>query len=143
MAKTTIARLFWGSLIAFAGALILLAAAGGLALANGSLVRDGPDVTGIRENAFGWVMAGLAAVAALVMIAAAVTQFIAWVCAVINTAGLKDKTWFIILLVTGLLSFGFIAMIIYLVAGPGDPPPVSAMAPAGQLASRDLRSRSA
>ena len=39
MAKTTIARLFWGSLIAFAGALILLAAAGGLALANGSLVR--------------------------------------------------------------------------------------------------------
>jgi uncharacterized membrane protein len=143
MAKTTIARLFWGSLIAAGGALILLAAAGGLALANGSLVRDGPDVTGIRENAFGWVMAGLAAVAALVMIAAAVTQFIAWVGAVINTAGLKDKTWFIILLVTGLLSFGFIAMIIYLVAGPGDPPPVSAMAPAGQPASQDLRKRSA
>ena len=30
-----------------------------LALANGSLVRDGPDVTGIRETPFGWVMAGL------------------------------------------------------------------------------------
>jgi len=57
IAKATIGRLFWGSLIAFAGALILLATAGGLALANGSLVRDGPDVTGIRENAFGWVMA--------------------------------------------------------------------------------------
>ena len=56
------------------------------------------------------------------MIAAAITQFIAWVGAVINTAGLKDKTWFIILLVTGLLSFGFIAMIIYLIAGPDDPP---------------------
>jgi hypothetical protein len=143
MAKTTIARLFWGSLIAAGGALILLAAAGGLALANGSLVRDGPDVTGIRENAFGWVMLGLAAVAALVMIAAAVTQFIAWVGAVINTAQLKDKTWFSILLVTGLLSFGFIAMIIYLIAGPGDPPPVSATAPGRQTASRDLRSRSA
>ena len=49
-------------------------------------------MTGIRENAFGWVMAGLAAVAALVMIAAAVTQFVAWVGAVINTAGLKDNT---------------------------------------------------
>jgi hypothetical protein len=124
MAKTTIARLFWGSLIAFAGALILLAVAGGLALANGSLVRDGPDVTGIRENAFGWVMAGLAAVAALVMIAAAVTQFIAWVGAGINTAGLKDKTWFII----------------YLVAGPGDPRrsarwPPPASRPAGTCAA--------
>jgi hypothetical protein len=126
MAKAAIGRLFWGSLIAFAGALILLAAAGGLALANSSLVRDGPDVTGIRENAFGWVMAGLAVVAVLVMIAAAITHFIAWVGAVINTAGLKDKTWFIILLVTGLLSFGFIAMIIYLSAGPDDPPRVSA-----------------
>ena len=73
MAKTTIGKLFWGSLIAFGGALILLAAAAGLALANGSLVKNGPDVTGIRENAFGWVMVGLAAVAALVMIAAAVT----------------------------------------------------------------------
>ena len=143
MAKATIGKLFWGSLIAFGGALILLAVAGGLAIANGSLVRDGPDVTAIRENAFGWVMVALAAVAALVMIAAAVTQFAAWVGAVINTAGLKDKTWFIILLVTGLLSFGFIAMIIYLIAGPEDPPPVSAEPAPRQAATRDLRSRSA
>ena len=143
MAKTTIGRLFWGSLIAFAGALILLAVAGGLALADGSLVKNGPDVTGIRETPFGWVMFGLAAVAALVLIAAAITQFIAWIGAVISTAGLKDKTWFIILLVTGLLSFGFIAMIIYLVAGPEDPPPVTAIPAARQAPGRDLRSRSA
>jgi hypothetical protein len=143
MAKTTIRSLFWGSLVAFGGALVLLAVAGALALANGSLVRDGPDVTGIRATPFGWVMAGLAAVAIVVMLAAAVTQFIAWVGAVINTAGLKDKTWFIILLVTGLLSFGFIAMIIYLIAGPDDPPPVHAMPAAGEALPRDLRSRSA
>ena len=43
-----------------------------LALVSGSLVRDGPDVTGIRETPFGWVMAGLAGVAVLVMLAAAV-----------------------------------------------------------------------
>jgi len=143
MAKTTIGRLFWGSLVACGGALILLAVAAGLALANGSLVKNGADVTGIRENAFGWVMVGLAAVAALVMLAAAVTQFVAWVGAVINTAGLKDKTWFIILLVTGLLSFGFIAMIIYLVAGPEDPPPVTAIPAAREAPGPDLRSRSA
>jgi hypothetical protein len=143
MAKATIGRLFWGSLVAFAGALVLLAAAGGLALANGSLVRDGPDVTGIRETPFGWVMAGLAGVAILVMLAAAVTQFVAWVGAVINTAQLRDKTWFIILLVTGLLSFGFIAMIIYLIAGPDDSAPHPATTAAREAPPRDLRRRSA
>ena len=143
MAKATIGRLFWGSLVGFAGALVLLVAAGGLGLANGSLVRDGPDVTGIRETPFGWVMAGLAAVAILVMLAAAVTQFVAWVGAVINTAQLQDKTWFIILLVTGLLSFGFIAMIIYLIAGPADTPPHPATTAAREAPPRDLRRRSA
>jgi hypothetical protein len=68
---------------------------------------------------------------------------VAWVGAVVNTAGLQDKTWFTILLATGLLSFGFIAMIIYLIAGPGDPPRVSAESLPRQAASRDLRSRSA
>lgn len=143
MAKKTIRSLFWGSLVALAGALVLLAVAGALAYANGSLIKDGPDVTGIRETPFGWVMVGLAGVALLVMIAAAIIQFAAWVGAVINTAQLKDKTWFVILLVTGLLSFGFIAMIIYLAAGPEDPPPVSAIPAASEAPARDLRSRSA
>ena len=57
----------------------------------------------------------------LVMVGAAIAQFVAWVAAVANTAGLPDNTWFVILLVTGLFSFGFVAMIVYLVAGPGDP----------------------
>ena len=143
MAKETIGRLFWGSLVAFAGALVLLGVAGGLALANGSLVRDGPDVTGIRETPFGWVMAGLAGVAILVMLAAAVTQFVAWVGAVISTAQLKDKTWFIVLLVTGLLSFGFVAMIIYLIAGPDDSAPHPATTAADEAPPRELRRRSA
>ena len=55
------------------------------------------------------------------IIAAAITQFVAWAGAVINTARLKDKTWFLILLITGLLSFGCIAMIIYLMTGPRTP----------------------
>jgi hypothetical protein len=88
-------------------------------------------------------MAALAGVAILVMLAATVTQFVAWVGAVINTAQLKDKTWFIILLVTGLLSFGFIAMIIYLIAGPDDTPPHPATTAAREAPPRDLRRRSA
>jgi hypothetical protein len=36
----------------------------------------------------------------------------------LNTAELTDKTWFIILLVLGLFSFGLVAMIAYVIAGP-------------------------
>ena len=143
MSKTTIKKLFVGSLVALAGGLVLLAVAGTLAYANGNFVKDGPDVAGIHATAFGWVMIGLAAVAILVLIAAAVTQFVAWIGAVLNTARLEDKTWSIVLLVTGLLSFGFIAMIAYLIAGPDDPPPVITRPPMTEATSRDLLSRGA
>jgi hypothetical protein len=143
VSKTTIKKLFVGSLVALAGGLVLLAVAGTLAYANGNFVKDGPDVVGIHATAFGWVMIGLAAVAILVLIAAAITQFVAWIGAVLNTARLEDKTWFIVLLVTGLLSFGFIAMIAYLIAGPDDPPPVITRPPMTEATSRDLLSRGA
>jgi len=47
------------------------------------------------------------------------------------------------LLVTGLLSFGFIAMIIYLIAGPDDSAPHPATTAAGEAPPRELRRRSA
>ena len=73
-------------------------------------------MTGIREALFGWAMAALAVVVILVIVATAVTEFISWVRAAINAARLHDRIWFLILLVTGLLGFGFIAVIIYLIA---------------------------
>jgi hypothetical protein len=118
MSKPTITKLFVGSLIAGAGALVLLFVAGGLAYANNSFVMSGPDVVGVKSTPFGWIMIGLAVVAILVLAGAAIAQFVAWVGAVINTATLADKTWFVVLLVLGLLSFGFVAMIVYLIAGP-------------------------
>jgi hypothetical protein len=124
MPKPTVVRIFLASVIAAAAALILLAVAGGLAVANGVFVMDGPDVVGIRSGAFGWVMISLAAIAALVLLGAAIAQFVAWLGAVLNTSRLEDKTWFIVLLVTGLLSFGFIAMIVYVIAGPDGYPPL-------------------
>ena len=143
MHKIMIRKLFVGSLIAAAGGLVLLAVAGGLAIANSSVVKNGPDVTAIHATPLGWVMIGLAGIAILVLVAAAITQFVAWVGAVINTAQLQDKTWFIVLLLTGLLSFGFIAMIVYLIAGPGDPQPITAVPAITKAAGPDLRSRSA
>lgn len=53
----------------------------------------------------------------------------AWIGALVNTVQLPDKTWFAILLVMGLLSFGFIAMVIYVIAGPKDPESARQAAP--------------
>jgi hypothetical protein len=43
-----------------------------------------------------------------------------------------------VLLVTGLLSFGFIAMIFYLIAGPDHPKPVTGGPSHTRRASRDV-----
>lgn len=54
--------------------------------------------------------------AALVIMAVATTQLVAWAGALSNAVRRHDKAWFTILLVTGLLGFGFIAMLSYLIA---------------------------
>jgi len=48
----------------------------------------------------------------------ALGQFVAWIGALLNSAQLHDKTWFLVLLLVGLFSFGFIAMVVYVIAGP-------------------------
>jgi hypothetical protein len=118
MSKSTVTKIFVGSLIAIAGGVVLLAAGVWLAYANGTFIMRGPDVVGIHPSAFTWSMAGLAVVGILAVVGGALAQFIAWIGAVLNTSRLEDKTWFIVLLVLGLLSFGFIAMLVYLFAGP-------------------------
>ena len=118
MSKSIVTKLFVGSLIAVAGGVVLLAAGVLIAYANGSFIMNGPDVVGIHPSAFAWSVAGLAVVGVLAMIGGAIGQFVAWIGAVLNTSRLEDKTWFIVLLVLGLLSFGFVAMLVYVVVGP-------------------------
>lgn len=118
MPKHTIVRLFLASVVAAVAATVLLLVAGGLAVANDVFVMRGPDVVGVRPGTFGWVLVALAVIAVLVLTGAAIAQFVAWLGAVLNTSRLEDKTWFVILLVTGLLSFGLLAMIVYVIAGP-------------------------
>lgn len=131
MTKPTITRVFVGSLTAFVGGVVLIVAGGLLMLANGTLTMSGPDVTGFQPSATGWSMIGLVLVGVLVTIGGAIGQFVAWIGAVVNTSRLDDKTWFVILLVLGLLSFGFIAMLVYVLAGPdGTEPNAGHMQPA-------------
>ena len=118
MSKGTVTRLFVGSVVAIVAGILLGLTAVIAAFANGVFVMSGPDVAGLNSSPFAWTMAMLAVVAGLAVAGGAVGGLVAWIGALINTAQLEDKTWFIILLVLGLLSFGFIAMIAYVIAGP-------------------------
>ena len=118
MKKLTVTKLFLGSLAAVVGGLILGFVAVWAAHTNGVFVMNGSEVTGIESTPFAWTMIGLAVLGGLVMMGGAIGQFIAWIGALFNTIQLADKVWFIVLLLTGLFSFGFVAMIVYLFAGP-------------------------
>lgn len=118
VSRAMVVRWFFGSLIGLAGGVVLLVVAGALALANDVFIMRGPDVVGIRSGALAWTLAGLVALAVLVLMAAAVAMFVAWIAAVLNTASLPSKTWFVVLLVVGLLGFVFVAALAYVIAGP-------------------------
>jgi uncharacterized membrane protein len=57
-------------------------------------------------------------VAVLAVVGGLIAGLVAWIGALLNTANLEDKTWFVLLLVLGVFSFGLVAMIAYVIAGP-------------------------
>jgi len=116
--KSTVTRLFIGSVIAVIAGAVLAFAAVWVAYASGAFVMSGPDVTGVQSTPFAWTILGLAIVAVLAIMAGFIGGLVSWIGALLNTAQLEDKTWFIVLLVLGLLSFGLVAMIAYVLAGP-------------------------
>jgi len=130
MSKGTVTRLFVGSVIAVVAGVVLAFAAVWFAYANGAFVMSGPDVTGIHATPYAWGMVGLGIVAALAVIGGFIGGLVSWIGALLNTSQLEGKTWFIILLVLGLLSFGLVAMIAYVLAGPD-----GSKATAGRVAS--------
>jgi hypothetical protein len=129
MSKGTVTKLFVGSVIAVVAGVVLAFAAVWFAYANGAFVMSGPDVTGMHATPYAWGMVGLAIVAALAIIGGFIGGLVSWIGALLNTSQLEDKTWFIVLLVLGLLSFGLVAMIVYVIAGPD-----GSKATAGQVA---------
>ena len=127
MSKSSVTKLFLGSTIAFvAGVLLGLAAIIGT-FAGGGFVMNGPDVVDVANPQFTWPLIALILIAGVAIVGGAIGGLIAWIGALLNTARLEDKLWFILLLILGLLSFGFIAMVAYVIAGPdgtaaqGDP----------------------
>ena len=118
MSKATVTRVFWGSLIVIAGGLVLLAISGGLGFAGTEFIMRGPDVVGVQPTSLTWMAGSFAIVAVVALISGGVAQFVAWVGALLNTAPLTDKTWFLVLLLLGIFGLGFIPMLLYVLAGP-------------------------
>jgi hypothetical protein len=101
MSKPTIARLFVGASVAVAGGLVLVLAAVWAAVASDLVVT----VT-------------LVVVGSLALLTGAVAAVASWIGALLNTAKLEDKTWFVSLLVLGLFGVGVLAMVAYVLVGP-------------------------
>ena len=118
MSKALVTRIFLGSVIAVIAGAVLAFAAVWVAYASGAFVMSGPDVIGVQSTPFAWAIVGLAIVAVLAMMTGFIGGLVAWIGALLNSSQLEDKTWFIVLLVLGLLSFGLVAMIAYVIAAP-------------------------
>ena len=118
MFKTTVTRLFFAGLIAFAAGAIVSMLAIALAIANNVFVMDGNDIAAIQGGALAWVLLGLGVLGGLAAAGGVITGFIAWIGAVQNTWQLDSKAWSVALVLTGIFSFGFIAMLIYVLVGP-------------------------
>src|SRR2546423_1868929 len=91
MSKSTITRLFVGSLIAIAGGLVLGLTTVLVGYANGAFLIWGPDVIGVQSTGMAWSAVVLVTIGVLAIIGGAIGQFVAWIGAVLNTAQRLDK----------------------------------------------------
>ena len=133
MSKATVTKIFIGSAIAAVASVILTITAIWIAIANDVFVMSGQSVVGIQGGTFAWVLLGLAAFGGLAFFGAMVGGLVSWIGALLNTAQLESKTWFLALLLLGIFSVGLVAMIVYVIAGPDgtqEAPPRTAPSPA-------------
>jgi hypothetical protein len=117
MSKSMVDRLFIGAIVAVITGWVVAIVAIIAALADGAVVIGGRDVVTVDGDAFASALVVLA-IASLLVAAGTVAGVASWVGALSNTARLDDKTWFVVLLVLGIWSFGFVAMVAYVVVGP-------------------------
>jgi hypothetical protein len=131
VSKRTVSRLFKvavGFVVVggVSGTAIVIAA-----LANGAVAFGGPQFITVNPGPFAAAIVGLI-VASLLTSIGTVAAVVSWAGALLNTSRLDDKRWFAALLVAGLVSLGWLALIAYVLEGPDSTNLTSA--PAGQSA---------
>ncbi len=118
MSKKKVTRLFVGAIVAVGAGLVLGVAALWAALASDAIDVGGSDVIDVSGGSGAWTALGLVIVGSLAILGGTVAAVVSWIAALLNTWQLEDKTLFASLLALGLLGFGVVAMIAYVVAGP-------------------------
>ena len=117
MSKSAITLLFAAGVAGFVAGFVLALVAAVVALAGGAITIGGPAILTVDGAGLGGALVMLV-IAGIVIAGSMALGLIAWIGALLNTFQLEDKTWFAILLVLGLWSFGFVAMVAYVVLGP-------------------------
>ena len=117
MSKASVTRLFVGAIIAVVVGIVIAVATVVVALAGGVVALGGPDVVTVDGDALPGTLIWLL-IASVVVAGGAIAAVVSWIGALLNTVRLEDKTWFLVLLVLGLFSLGWLAMVAYLIAGP-------------------------
>ena len=118
MSKATVTRLFIGGVIAVAAGSVLAIVAVWLAIANDVFVMAGANIVDVRASGLAWSLLGIGIVGGLAILGGMIAGLVSWIGALLNTWQLESRTWFAVLLLTGIFDFGFVAMIVYLIAGP-------------------------
>lgn len=123
MSKRTVTRMWLSGLGLFIVGAIIVGAGVGVMFANGGTWSGEAYHSDFYPtmNALFWGAVAMMGSGGLLFIAGGILQFIAWIGAMVNTARSADKTWFVLLLVLGLLGLQFAIMIAYLIAGPDVP----------------------
>jgi hypothetical protein len=117
MSKKNVTRLFVGALLAVGAGFVLGFAALWAALASDAIDVGGGDVIDVNGGSGAWTALGLVILGSLAILGGSIAAVVSWIGALLNTWQLEDKTWFASLLALGLLGFGVVAMIAYVVAG--------------------------
>jgi hypothetical protein len=138
MTKTTVTKLWTAGLIVVVAGLLVGGVSLGLMLAYGghfvaAASGNGSDFVPTLDGFF-WTMVSLMIVGSSAAAVGGVLQLAGWVGALVNTYQFADKTWFVVLLVGGIIGLSFFlvayaAMIAYLVAGPDNLPAQQSQVP--------------
>jgi hypothetical protein len=135
MRKSTITKIWLAGMIAIAiGLVVSLIGAGGILCAGGTWTtgEDG-GITGFvpRFDSTFWTLTVITILGGMVALVGGLVQLVAWVGALANSWQLADKLWFLLTLVLGLVGFGLVVMIAYIVAAPDSYDVAPGAAPVG------------
>jgi len=117
VSKPLITRLFIAAVLAVVAGFVIGIVALMAALLGGAITIGAPDALSVHAVPFARVLMWFV-IASLLIAGGALAALASWIGALLNTWQLEDKTWFAALLVLGVVSLGWVAMIAYVIWAP-------------------------